>query len=104
MAPALRPFLGSRAKYCHNGAMAFAHHHSVGLPGVHGGDHGPFPRLPETAVLQGKAEASRGPSPLGSEMGATAFGRLEKYSHDGAMTFPPALRLDLGRRQLLGDP
>jgi hypothetical protein len=35
-----------REKYCHNGGLAFAHHHGVGLPGVHDGDHGPFRRPP----------------------------------------------------------
>ena len=28
-----RLFLSKHGKYCHNGGMAFAHHHGVGLPG-----------------------------------------------------------------------
>jgi hypothetical protein len=45
-------FFSSGEKYCHNGGMAFAHHHGVGLPGVHDGDHGPFRRSLENARLQ----------------------------------------------------
>jgi hypothetical protein len=48
-------FFHGRDKYCHNGAMAFARHHGGRLPGSKTEDHGPFPRSPEAAVLQGKS-------------------------------------------------
>jgi hypothetical protein len=40
--------------------MAFAHHHGVGLHGVHDGDHGPFRRSLKMPVLQGKQLAGSG--------------------------------------------
>jgi hypothetical protein len=46
-------------RYCHNGGMAFAHAHGVGLAGVQDGDDGPLPRSLEQAVMQGKVR--RGP-------------------------------------------
>jgi Bacterial capsule synthesis protein PGA_cap len=47
-------------KYCRNGGMAFAHHHGVGLPGVHDGDHGPFRRSLENATFAGGKAAGSG--------------------------------------------
>ena len=40
--------------------MAFAHHHFVGLPGVHDGDHGPSGGPLKTVGLQGKRAAGSG--------------------------------------------
>jgi hypothetical protein len=58
-----------RKKYCHNGGMAFAHHHGVGLPGVHDGDHGPFRRSLETGLLQGKTRRGPGSALFGGSNG-----------------------------------
>jgi hypothetical protein len=78
-------------KYCHNGGMAFAHHHGVGLPGVHDGDHGPFQRSPENMWFAGeKFAGSGGPCPLGAAMGSSAFFfRAHKYCHNGGSPSPP---------------
>jgi hypothetical protein len=56
-------------KYCRNGGMAFAHHHGVGLPGVHDGDHGPFRRSLENATLQGEKPQGPGSVPFGGSNG-----------------------------------
>jgi hypothetical protein len=42
----------------HNGGMALADHHGVGLPGVRQGDDGPFPRSLEQALCRGKGLGS----------------------------------------------
>jgi hypothetical protein len=42
-----------RDKYCHNGGMAFAHYHGVGLPGVHDGRALSYRRLPAFSPAQG---------------------------------------------------
>jgi hypothetical protein len=64
-----------RSKYCHNGGMAFAHRHGVGLAwGVHDGDHGPFRWSPENGrFAAGKAAGCGGPCSLGAAMDSTAF-------------------------------
>jgi hypothetical protein len=45
------------------------------LAWVHGGDHGPFRRSPETAGLQAKSRRVRGQRPLGAAMDASAAWR-----------------------------
>jgi hypothetical protein len=67
-------FFSSGEKYCHNGGMAFAHHHGVGLPGVHDGDHGPFRRSPENGCFAGETTRRvRGPFRLGAAIDSSAF-------------------------------
>jgi hypothetical protein len=55
-------------KYRHNGGMALAYDHGVGLQGVQDGDDGPFLRTPETRDLQGKRPWGPGSAPLGAAM------------------------------------
>jgi hypothetical protein len=45
--------------------MAFAHHSASACQGSDKGDDGPFPRSPETAVMQGKVRGVRDPRLLG---------------------------------------
>jgi hypothetical protein len=61
--------LSHRAKYCHNGGLAFAHQHGSGWLGVQEGDYGPFRRSPETRGLQGKMAQSPGSVPFGDRHG-----------------------------------
>jgi hypothetical protein len=76
-------------KYCHNGGIAFAHHHGVGLPGVHDADHGPFRRSPENSRFAGEKLQSPGSVPFGgsNRLVCLFFCRREKYWHNGGMSF-----------------
>jgi hypothetical protein len=71
-------FFSSREKYRHNGGMALADYHGVGLPGVRQGDDGPFPRHLEKADKQGKEAWGRGPGPLRGGDGLDCLGRLPR--------------------------
>jgi hypothetical protein len=63
----------TRDKYCHNGGMAFAHHHGVGFTGSTMAIMAPAGGPLKMAGLQEKAAGSGGPRPLGAAMDSSAF-------------------------------
>src|SRR6266516_4105046 len=68
-----RMFFHGGNKYCHNGGMASPTITASVCRGVQHGDDGPFPRSPETAVMQGKVRGVHDSRPLGSGMDSSAF-------------------------------
>jgi hypothetical protein len=85
--------------------MAFAHHHG-GLPGVHGGDHGPFRRSPENGWFTGKKPQGPGSVPFGGSNGLVCLLHDQsKYCHNGGMSFPHQLgRVDVRQAGSCGGP
>jgi hypothetical protein len=85
----IRPH-GGREKYCHNGGMAFAHHHGGGLPGgpkmaIMAPSGGPL----KTAVLQGKSRRVRGSVPFGGSNGLVCLEQRREVLPQGGIALAP---------------
>jgi hypothetical protein len=77
-------FFERRAKYCHNGGMAFALHHAVGAPGVHDGDDGPLACPPRTGRFAGKKLRGPRSALFGGSNGLACLTATGKYCRNGA--------------------
>jgi hypothetical protein len=67
-------FLADGQKYCHNGGMAFAHHHDARLrQGVHEDDRGPFGGPYKNNRFAGKRPGGPPSTPFGGSDGSSAF-------------------------------
>jgi cytochrome c5 len=56
----------------------------------------------EVTALQEKWVTAEGPTPLGAQIGSSAFSTRAKYCHNGGMASAPSSGTDPDRRQLRG--